>query len=249
MEAETEKDTPIRLQLYLARSGIGSRRRCENYISEGRVKVNGAVVREKGVKVRPLDRILFDGKPVSPQQVNRYIALHKPPRYICSSDDPEGRALALDLLTPHFEERLYNVGRLDFMSEGLILFTNDGEFARKAGHPSSEIEKEYVVYSSEKIDEASTKKALENAKRGVEIDGVRYRIEDYAIGNSTTLRIILIEGKNREIRRICKEFGIALQRLVRTRIGPISLEGIPFGAYRNLSTREVAWFLNRNASS
>ncbi len=248
MEVETEEDSPIRLQLYLARCGIGSRRTCEKYISEGRVEVNGEVVRKQGLKVVPLDRILFDGRPVLPEQVNRYIALHKPPRYICSSHDPEGRALALELLLPHFDERLFNVGRLDFMSEGLILFTNDGEFARTAGHPSSEIEKEYIIYSSDTVSEAPVKKALDQAKRGVEIHGVRYKIKDYAILDSAAIRILLIEGKNREIRRICEEFDIKIRRLVRTRIGPVVLEGIPVGHYRHLSTKEISWFLNRKAS-
>ncbi|MFO7849309.1 MAG: S4 domain-containing protein, partial [Spirochaetia bacterium] len=123
---QSVKDAPLRLQVYLARCGVGSRRTCERYIEKGRVRVNGVTVTTQGVKVTGEDLVCFDGHKVEPETTLRYIALHKPPRYISSSFDPEGRPLAVDLLYGSFEERLYNVGRLDFMSEGLLLFTNDG---------------------------------------------------------------------------------------------------------------------------
>jgi 23S rRNA pseudouridine2605 synthase len=141
-------DNEIRLQVYLAHCGVASRRASEELILAGRVSVNGLVASTLGTKVRETDLILVDGKPVRLEQKKRYIALNKPAGYICSAKDPQGRPLAQDLLPKNITERVYTIGRLDFRSSGLILFTNDGDFAAALGHPSAELEKEYLVEST-----------------------------------------------------------------------------------------------------
>jgi len=125
----------------LAHCGVASRRASEGLITSGRVAVNGVTVSQLGTKVAPGDTVTLDGRVVQPELVLRYLALHKPPGYLCSAFDPQGRPLAQDLLPREITERLYTVGRLDFRSSGLILFTNDGAFAARLGHPSAEVEK------------------------------------------------------------------------------------------------------------
>lgn len=231
----------IRLQVYLARCGIGSRRKNEEYIAAGRAAINGERVTEPGSKVYPEDEVTFDGSPVQPEAETRHIALYKPPRYICSNHDPEGRPLAVDLLAPHFSERLHNVGRLDFMSEGLIFFTNDGNFTRIVSHPSSEIEKEYRVYCHHPVEESTLRKW----SRGLEVEGTFYKIKSYRIIDPLEVQLTLIEGKNREIRNLFKAGGIDIKQLIRERIGPVTLKGLTPGAYRPLTAEEVNWFIKR----
>ncbi len=243
-EAEGEVPDRIRLQVYLAHCGVGSRRGCAHYIEEGRVEVNGVTVTDRAYRVNSLDEVSFDGELVEPEQEKRYIVLNKPPKYLSSSYDPEGRPIAVDLLKAHFGERLYNVGRLDFMSEGLLIFTNDGDFALKVGHPSSEIEKEYLVELGEPEKTGSDEmrrleEFLRKAKRGVEIDGVLYTIRSFTFKSSRSVKIRLIEGKNREIRRMFAHLELPVGRLSRVRIGPVRIDDIPSGEYRNLSTEEI----------
>lgn len=231
----------MRLQKYLAQCGVASRRKCEEYIVDGRVTINGTIVRVLGTKVGPADKVAFDGKPVLPERRKLYIALNKPRGYLCTSEDPEGRPLALDLLSKHFTERIYSVGRLDFNSSGLILFTNDGEFAKSVSHPSSGIEKEYLVESFDPFPE----EFLEEFKRGVVIEGAKYRIEDYTVTGPNTARIVLIEGKNREIRRLYESKNAGVRRIHRVRIGPLVLGDLRMGKFRSLEKREIEWFLGR----
>ena len=240
MSRESETG-PIRLQVYLARCGIASRRKCEDFISEGRVRVNGETVTQPGTKVSSADKILFDGAAVEPEQRKLYIALHKPPRFLCSQHDSEGRKLAADLLKPYFHERLYNVGRLDYLSEGLIFFSNDGIFTAAVSHPSSEIEKEYHVELFSPI----SSEILNSFTQGIIIDDVRYRIRTYAFLDARTVSITLIEGKNREIRRLMSVADVRVRRLTRVRIGPVPLGHLKAGEYRLLKDKEVNWFLKR----
>jgi len=231
----------IRLQVYLAHSGIASRRKCEEYISQGRVHVNGRLITQAGSKVSPMDSVTFDGQLVQPEEAKRYIVLHKPPAFLCSSFDRQGRDLAADLVQPHFKERLYNVGRLDYLSEGLLFFTNDGEFAATVSHPSSEIEKEYQI---DLFDPISTE-VLESFENGVIIDKISYTIKNYKVSNNYRINITLLEGKNREIRILLSSVNIRIRRLVRIRIGPVNLKGLKQSEYRHLTHEEVKWFLGR----
>ena len=224
-----------RLQVILAHAGIASRRAAKEIIAAGRVSVNGVMVNQPGSKVNAGDVVLLDGKAVQQESRRRYLALNKPPGYICSSSDPQGRPLALDLLPQEHNERLYSVGRLDLMSCGLIFFTNDGDFAAKLGHPASGLEKEYIVEATGHIpDEAAL--AFE---RGITLEGEYYRAHTVQRMGSRVLRIVLIEGKNREIRRVFSHFHLHPSRLRRVRIGPVLLGNLAEGASRPLSEQEL----------
>ena len=225
----------VRLQVYMARAGVASRRAAEEIIAAGRVSVNGTTVDTQGSRVLPGDRVLMDGSELSQERRRVYIALNKPPRYICSSSDPQGRPLALDLLPGEFGERMYNVGRLDFLSCGLIFFTNDGDFAAKLGHPSSGIEKEYVVETTGNVPDELLR-AFEN---GITIEGEHYRARAVGRIGSRCVRIVLIEGKNREIRRVFSHFRLHPFRLRRVRIGPVRLGDLAEGESRRIAYDEL----------
>ena len=228
---------PLRLQVYLAHSGIASRRASEDLIAEGRVSVNGSIITKPGEKVYNNDIVCFDGKTVKMENVFLYYVLNKPPMYICSSKDPQGRALALDLLPP-IKERLYNVGRLDYRSSGLVIFTNDGKFASKISHPSAEIEKEYIVESTVPVSDL----VIEDFLKGINIDNVLYRAKKIERLDKNILRIILIEGKNREIRRVFSYFRLHPKSLKRVRIGKVLIGSLKEGTYRKLTDKEINGF-------
>jgi 23S rRNA pseudouridine2605 synthase len=233
--AKKPEEKPIRLQVYLARAGIASRRAAETLIAEGRVTVNGRALVTPGEKVLPGEEVRLDGVLVQPESRLRHLALHKPPGYICSSRDPQNRPLALDLLPREIRERLYSVGRLDYLSSGLILFTNDGDFAARLGHPGAGIEKEYIVEATGVIP-ATVPEAF---AAGLTVEGVYYRALDIEQLGRKTLRIVLVEGKNREIRRVFSHFHLHPARLHRVRIGPVLLGDLAAGESRPLSEQEL----------
>ena len=154
MPANNQKKEEIRLQAFLAHCGVASRRASEQIILDGRVAVNGTIVTELGTKVTDDDTVTVDGNQVFLEEKKRYILLNKPAGFVCSSSDEKGRQVAADLLKDSYKERLYNVGRLDMYSKGMILFTNDGDFAKILSHPSSQLEKEYIVETSQDVPEA-----------------------------------------------------------------------------------------------
>ena len=229
----------IRLQVFLSHAGVASRRAAEEIISQGRVSVNGVTITSQGTKVEQGDAVLLDGKPVQLESRKLYLALNKPPGYICSSSDPQGRPLAMSLLPSSNKERLYSVGRLDFLSCGLIFFTNDGSFANKLGHPSSELEKEYIVEATGIIPDA----VADAFNEGVEIEGEFYKAKQAEKTGRKQLRIILIEGKNREIRRVFSHFHLHPSLLKRVRIGEVALGDLKEGGSRPLTDKErsVLW--------
>ena len=224
----------VRLQAYLASSGLGSRRFCESFIEQGRVKVNG-IVAELGSRVGPGDKVSFDERLVEPQILLRYIALNKPPGYISSMADEKNRPVAASLLKSSVSERVYNVGRLDQWSSGLLFFTNDGEFASLLVHPRSCIDKEYLVRCDLPIPGDLPERFME----GVGIEGILYRAERVVIQDEKTMRIVLVEGKNREIRKVLDFFGLRALFLRRERIGPIELGSLAEGSFRDLDAAEV----------
>lgn len=240
MNDSNSQDNLLRLQLFLARAGVASRRASEQIIADGRVSVNGSVVTVPGTKVSLTDVVCLDGEQVHIQETKRYIMLNKPAGYVCSLADEKGRPIASDLLAPHFSERLYNVGRLDMFSSGIILFTNDGEFAAKISHPSSELEKEYVVESSLPIPDILVTKF----EKGVRIDDVFYKCKSAEKLNSHRIRIVLIEGKNREIRKVFESFEIGIKGLVRVRLGNLHLGDKQAGQFRELSQNEIQELLS-----
>jgi 23S rRNA pseudouridine2605 synthase len=232
--AAGEEAEALRLQVFLAHAGVASRRACEGLIAAGRVSVNGLVVTALGTKVLPADDIRLDGVALRIERSFQYLALNKPPLYICSSSDPQGRPLAVDLL-PKVRNRLYNVGRLDYRSSGLIMFTNDGDFAARVSHPSANIEKEYLVEATGPIPDL----LLEEFAKGLEIEGVLYRSAEIERLGRKALRVTLIEGKNREIRRVFSHFHLHPSKLHRVRIGPVVLGSLGAGESRPLTGEEL----------
>ncbi|UTC88309.1 pseudouridine synthase [Treponema denticola] len=229
----------IRLQVYLARCGVASRRASENLILNGRVSVDGKIVTELGTKVSGKEKICLDGKQIFPEAEKRYILLNKPEGYVCSLADEKDRPIAASLLKDTYTERLYNIGRLDMLSGGAILFTNDGDFSAKVEHPSSEIEKEYEVITVFEYPDEILQKFL----RGVRIEGVFYKALSAERISKNKMRIVLIEGKNREIRRVLKFFNIKIKKLTRVRIGCVHLSDLPSGKHRPLTSEEIKGLL------
>ncbi len=225
----------LRLQVFLARCGVGSRRKCEEYIAEGRVTVNGKAVLTAGHKVAPEDNVTFDGRPVKPEKEFVYIALHKPSGFICSNQDQDGRPLAKDLLADASNRRLYNVGRLDYMTSGLIFFTNDGDFTKLMSHPSSHVEKEYIVTTKKEI----PKELMEQFKKGIAVQGEYFRLKRYQFKGTRTVAITLEEGKNKELRKVFLSKNITIKSIHRIRIGNIKLTGLDSGRFRKLTKKEV----------
>ena len=223
---------PIRLQSYLAKCGVGSRRGCEELITQGRVMVNNRKVTELGTKVNEDDIVYVDDMLAEPEERNYYYALNKPRGYVCTNYDPNETAYARDLIDVPEKSLLFNVGRLDKDSQGLILFTNDGDFANLIMHPSSETEKEYIVRTDLEI----LKKDMDDAYRGL----IRpYRIKSYRILGKRDASVVLTEGKNREIRNMFEAMGYEVKRLIRIRIGHIELGELGLGKYRKLTKSEV----------
>ena len=235
LPANNSNSENIRLQAFLAHCGVASRRASEQIILDGRVSVNGIVVTELGTKVSPSDKVLVDGKEVHLEESKRYVLLNKPLGYVCSQSDEKGRPVAVDLLKSKYKERLYNVGRLDMFSHGAIIFTNDGDFAAKLSHPSAEIEKEYLVETSF----ALPRYLAEDFRRGIRIDNVFYKAKDAQELNSHKMRVVLVEGKNREIRRVFESREAVIKNLKRVRIGCVELGDLQPGESRNLTNAEV----------
>ncbi len=226
-----------RLQRALARAGFGSRRSCEELISAGRVKVNGRLA-TLGDKVDPTrDVVLLSGATVNLDPNVRYLALHKPAGVVTTMRDPQGRR-DIRAFVPA-EPRVFPVGRLDLDSEGLLLLTNDGDLAEALTHPRYGVEKEYLV----EVQGTPTPKHLGALRRGVELDdgparAASVRIVD-ARGERGQLALVMTEGRKREVRRLLAAVDLPVARLVRVRIGPISLGRLKAGAVRDLTADEV----------
>jgi len=236
----------MRLHVFLAKAGIASRRTSEKLIAAGRVQVNGATVTELGTQVAENDRVTFDGREVSPLEQQVYLAVHKPVSVLCTQFDERGRPKVIDLLPEDLRPGLFHVGRLDFMSSGLIFYTNDGDFANIVTHPSSEIEKEYLLESEDPMPAAM----LSAYRRGITLDGEILRLKSCRLEGKNKARLVLCQGKNREIRRVCDEFGVKVRRLSRVRIGIVTLDGLSPGRFRRLTEGEKAWFFgNRRPAS
>ena len=228
-----------RLNKFLAHAGVGSRRHCDALIAAGRVKVNGRPVADLGLKIDPEQhQVSVDDHPVKTEKPV-YWAVHKPVGYLCTNDDPAGRPRAVELL-PHVEQRVYTVGRLDEASEGLLLMTNDGELANSLMHPRYSIPKTYLVLVAGKPTPDDLQKLLD----GVWLSDGKVRAKDVRRlkpqGDSTWLRIVLTEGKNREIRRMLAQQGHKVLKLRRVAIGPVKLDKLPKGKARRVSEPELA---------
>lgn len=231
-------ENEMRLQKYISQTGYTSRRNAEKLIAEGRVKVNDKTVIKQGMVVSDKDRISIDGKIIKINDKKVYIMLNKPEGYITSMQDQFDRKLANDLLED-VKTRVYPVGRLDYNSSGLLIMTNDGEFANYITHPSSEIEKEYIVKIEGNLTDVQIKKILD----GIKIDDFIANVRNISIlsqnARNSYLSIVISEGKNREIRKIFEALGIDVLKLKRIRIGSLMLGDLKKGFFRYLSASEV----------
>ncbi len=231
-----------RLQKFMASCGIASRRKCEELILSGKVKVNGVVVTELGVKVNGnKDKIEYNEKIIKPEEKKVYILLNKPEGYITSVKDEKNRKTVLDIVK--VEERIYPIGRLDYDSSGLLLLTNDGDIYNKIIHPRVEITKKYIAV----VQGEFKKQELEKFKKGVDIGGyitakAEIKVLKYE-DDKTTVEIGIHEGKNRQIRKMCAALNHNVLALKRISIGKIKLGNLKRGEYRNL-TREELNYIN-----
>jgi len=224
----------VRLQRVLAERGWGSRRVCEDLIADGRVTVNGEVA-VLGRRVDPEDDLVeVDGAPVGTRPGLVYYLLNKPVGVVTTAKDPEGRATVVELVP--VEPRVFPVGRLDIDSEGLLLLTNDGELANRIAHPSHGVDKEYVV----EVDGGRVAAgAIRSLRTGVQLDGMPTAPARVSQPSPGVLRIVIHEGRNRQVRRMCAAVGHPVRRLVRTRIGPLRDQHLAPGEWRQLSEAEL----------
>src|SRR5215471_1402033 len=232
-----------RLQKIIAAAGVASRRKAEDLIASGRVQVNGQVVTELGTKADPeQDHIRVDGKLLHGPERYSYIVLNKPKGYVTTVSDPEGRPTVMDLVH-QVKGRVYPVGRLDWASEGLLVLTNDGELADGLMKASSNVPKTYVVKIAGQPEETK----LEKLRRGVSIaekGGRRVRTAPAKIklireGDNPWLEVTIVEGRNRQIRKMFEEVGYHVEKIRRVKYGPLSLD-VPPGEFRSLSVQEVS---------
>jgi len=228
----------IRLQKYLAQAGVASRRKAEDLIRSGRVSVDGQIITEMGYKVDKDSIVEVDGKKVFLEERKVYIMLNKPEGYVTTVNDQFGRPTVLDLVKS-INERIYPVGRLDYDTSGLLIMTNDGDFTYKITHPSHNIEKTYIAL----VKGCPNKDELNRFSRGL-------RIEDYVTspakvkisemqGNNAVLEIIIHEGRNRQVRKMCEAIGHPVIKLKRISIGPLTLKGLEEGKWRHLNKKEI----------
>jgi 23S rRNA pseudouridine2605 synthase len=226
-----------RLNKFLAHAGVGSRRSVEELIAGGRVMIDGQIVRELGTRVEEGQDVRVDGVPVRAEK-HVYWIVNKPKGYLCTNEDPAGRPRALDLV-PRVEQRVYTVGRLDEASEGLLLLTNDGDLAFRLMHPRFGVEKTYLV----QVAGRPTSDDLSRLLKGIWLSDGHVKARSLkqlkSHGDSTWLRIVLAEGKNREIRRMLAKLGHKVLHLRRIAIGPVELKHLASGKARRLTRTEL----------
>lgn len=226
----------VRLQKYLADAQVASRRKAEEIIKDGRVSVNGETITELGTKVEDGDEVCVDGKPITPAEKLVYIMLNKPEGYVCTVKDQFDRPTVLDIIDTKY--RVYPVGRLDYDTSGLLLLTNDGELTYRLTHPKHNVEKTYIAQVLGVPDE----KALADFRSGLVIDGRKTapaKIKILKKQRLTTLKIVIHEGRNRQVRKMCAAIGHKVVRLKRVATGSLSLGQLEKGQYRELTQAEV----------
>jgi len=252
MQKTTSEDRSVRLQKFIADCGITSRRKAEELIVQGRVLVNGVVADQLGTKVDPeKDAVSVDGQYVDLKGKEKvYLVLHKPRGYVTTVHDPEGRPTVMDFCTD-IAERIYPVGRLDYLSEGLLILTNDGDVANTIMHPKFNVNKVYEV----KVFGVVSERLLNTLREGTVIEGQRVKPQHVRIikelPQKTWLEFRLGEGKNREIRRICEDNGVIVDKLKRVAIGGLSVDGIAPGRYRLFNKKQLlkAIGINENGTA
>ena len=237
----------VRLQKYIAMSGAASRRAAEALIDEGRVKVNGSTVTEQGVKVEiGADKVSLDGEELKVKNKHYYIMLNKPVGYVTTVNDQFDRPTVIDLVRTDLKDvRLFPVGRLDYDTEGLLLLTNDGDFAYHVTHPKFNTDKTYIA----KLKGGITIKGINHLKNGVKIDDyttapAEVSIKD-AVDGYVFAEITIHEGNNRQVRRMFEAVGSKVTALQRIKIGAVELGNLPLGRWRHLTSHEVNYLMNK----
>lgn len=229
-----------RLQKILSQAGIASRREAERMITDGRVAVNGTIITELGAKADPSrDTVTVDGKPAIVDEKRVYVLLNKPVGYVTTLKDPEGRPIVTELLKG-LGVRVFPVGRLDYNTEGLLLLTNDGEWANRLAHPRHEVDKEYLV----RVRGTVAREQITRLEQGVELEDGKTAPARVAMAkqsdNNTWISITIHEGRYRQVRRMCEAVSLSVVRLRRVRYGALSMGDLKIGAYRHLTSGEVA---------
>ncbi len=230
MQKQDKKN--LRLNAYISHSGICSRRKADDLIAGGLIKVNGEIIRDFGYRVESTDSVLFRNTPIAPITAHRYIAFNKPPQYICSHKSFRNQKTIYSLLPPI--KGLNSCGRLDYLTSGLIILSNDGAFIHEISHPSHNIKKEYHVTA---LDYISDTRIRELRKENT-IDGISYKPFSVKRLSKISIAIVLVEGKNREIRNLCRYFKIRLHSIHRVSVGTLSLASLESGAHRDLHPKE-----------
>jgi len=241
---ELDQEGMIRLQKLLAQSGVASRRKCEELMLEGHVEVDGEVVTRLGTKVDPRTAVIrVDGKRLPPMSPHVYLVLNKPRGVVSTMSDPEGRRTLSDFVADR-PERLFHVGRLDTDTEGLILLTNDGDFAHRMAHPSYEMDKTYVAEVAGQLAKPTVRKVLD----GVTLEDGPVEVSSFKVvsshGGKSIVELVIHEGRNRIVRRLLDAVGHPVKRLTRTAIGPVRLSGLRKGELRDLTRDELGTLLD-----
>jgi 23S rRNA pseudouridine2605 synthase len=234
----------VRLQKLLAQSGVASRRRCEELMLAGVVEVDGEVVTRLGTKVDPATAVIrVEGRRLPPVSPHVYLALNKPRGVVSTMSDPDGRRSLGDLVADR-PERLFHVGRLDTDTDGLILLTNDGQFAQRVAHPSYELDKTYVAEVAGTVGRA----VLRRLREGVVLEDGSVEVSSCRVlsthGDRSIVELTIHEGRNRIVRRLLEEVGHPVRRLTRTAIGPVLLRGLRSGELRDLTRDELGELLD-----
>lgn len=228
----------MRLQKYLAQCGAASRRKAEELIKQGRVRVNGSPVTDMGSKVNENDVVELDGRRLLLEEKKVYILLNKPVGYVTTSKDQFARKTVLDLIHD-IKERVYPVGRLDYDTSGLLILSNDGDFTYKLTHPSHEVEKVYIA----KVEGTPNENEINNFEKGLYIEDyktspAKLKVVEKA-GKYSVLEITIHEGRNRQVRKMCEAIGHPVVDLRREAVGNVRLDSVPVGQWRHLSDNEV----------
>jgi 23S rRNA pseudouridine2605 synthase len=241
---KVDEDGLVRLQKLLAASGVGSRRKCEELMLDGLVEVDGEIVTRLGTKVDPRTAVIrVDGRRLPPVSAHVYLVLNKPRGVVSTMSDPEGRRTLSDFVADR-PERLFHVGRLDTDTDGLILLTNDGDFAQRVAHPSYELDKTYVA----EVEGVVSRGTLRRLRDGVTLEDGPVQVHACKVvstqGERTIVELVIHEGRNRIVRRLLAEVGHPVRRLTRTAIGPVRLQGLRSGELRELTPEELGPMLD-----
>ncbi|OON93312.1 MAG: pseudouridine synthase [Candidatus Epulonipiscium fishelsonii] len=233
----------MRLQKYLAQAGVASRRKCEEYISQGRIKINGEIITSQGLQIEENDKVMFDNKLVTLEKHKVYYILNKPVGYITTVSDENNRKTIMEIL-PKIKERIFPIGRLDFNTSGLLIITNDGDLTYKLTHPKHELSKTYLVTVSGRL----PADILLNLERGVDIGGYTTLPAHVNLisqqDTQTVFELTIKEGKNRQIRRMCEAIGYEVVSLKRISIGKLNLSRLKNGEIRMLTKNEINYLKN-----